>query len=290
MRLRLVAAASGRDRLVVGRIAGRVIAGMAVLGALLGPSMAQPVSREELDGLLARVVGTNEQAVEAVLATGMGFLPGSAALLASFADAIYSNAEFQEYLLARIEEFDRAQILQSIDELAAAARADAYRKGTLRLPPSGLVAFVEHLREILLWLSATNPILCAELARDPVRVLDETDIELQYFARINPEELRQTLRYRTAAIIAESSEAPAWHSFSRAELTAGRRALAEAMQTSAPLPPPPVAACSALSVCVPPPTEEQTVCSRGLLQFEAFGSLAEPERSWAIAAYIIDLR
>jgi len=251
--------------------------------------MAQPVSRDELDDLLAGVVGTNEQAVESLLATGMGFLPGSAALLASFAEAIYSNADFQEYLLARIDEFDRAQVLQSIDDLAASARTDAYRDGTLRLPPSGLIAFVDHLHEILLWLSATNPVLCAELARDPVTVLDETDVELNYFARINPEELRQTLRYRTAAILAETSEAPAWHSFSRAELAAGRRALADAVSASAPLPPPPVAACSALSVCVPPPTEEQTVCSRSLMQFEAFGSLAEPERSWAIAAYIVDL-
>lgn len=273
----------------MGRIAGRLIAGFVSLGALLGPAMAQPVSREELGDLLADAVGTNEQAVEAVLATGMGFLPGSAALLASFADAIYSNADFQDYLLARIEEFDRAQVLQSIDELAASARTEAYRDGTLRLPPSGLVAFVDHLHEILLWLSATNPTLCAQLARDPVTVLDGTDVELRYFARINPEELRQTLRYRTAAIVAEAEEAPAWHTFSRAELAEGRRALADALAVSAPLPPPPVAACSALSICVPPPTEEQTVCRRGLMQLEAFGSLVEPERSWAIAAYIVDL-
>lgn len=260
-----------------------------MLVALAGASAAQPVSREELGDLLARAIGANEQAIETAFEADLGFVPGSAALLTSFAQAIYSNANFQEYLLARIEEFDRAVVFQSIDDLAASARNDAYRDGTLRLPPSGLVAFVDHLREMLLWLSATDPTLCAAMAEDPARMLDETDVELTYFAQINPEELRATLRVRTAAIVAETSESPPWHAFSRAELAAGRSAVAHAVAEATTLPPPPVGACSALSVCVPPPTEDQARCARSLIHFEAFGALAEPERSWAIAAFIVDL-
>ena len=272
-----------------GRLARRLIAGFTMLIALAGASAAQPVSRGELGDLLAGVVGNKERAVGAAFETGPGLLPGTAAILVSFADAIYSDLDFQEYLLRRIEEFDRAVVFQSIDDLAASARTDAYRDGTLRLPPSGLIAFVDHLREILHWLSATNPALCAAMAQDPATVLDQTNVELHYFAQINPEELMSTLRYRTAAIMAETSEAPAWHAFSRAELAAGRLALAEAVDGATTLPPPPLAACSAVSVCVPPPTEDQVRCRRSLAHFDAFGSLVEPQRSWAIAAFIIDL-
>ncbi|MCW5713773.1 MAG: hypothetical protein KIT43_04570 [Bauldia sp.] len=260
-----------------------------MVAALAGAAAAQPVSREELDELLARVVVTDSRAFETTLEGDLGFPPGSAALLGSFTDSIYSSADFQTYLLARIEEVDRAVVLQSIGEFAAAARTEAYRDGTLRLPPSGLLAFVDHIHEILTWLAATDPALCAVVAREPAAVLDDAEIELEYFAQISPEELRSTLRYRTAAITAETSQAPPWHAFSRAELAAGRAALAQAQTEATTLPPPLIAACSAVSVCVPPPTEDQARCRRSLLQLEAFGALAEPERSWAIAAFIVDL-
>ncbi|MCC6736965.1 MAG: hypothetical protein IT534_12675 [Bauldia sp.] len=274
--------------MVVGRIVRRLILGFGVIAATAGAADAQPVSRPELNSLLARVIGDSENAVEAMLATDAGFTADSAALLVTFASTIYADPEFQSYLLARIEEYDRAVILQSIDDLAATARADAYRYGTLRLPPSGLSAFVDHIRDVLLWLAATDPALCAALVQNPAAVLDGSDIELQYFAQISPEELRATLRYRTAAIIAETSDAPPWHAFSRAELTEGRLALSEVLDEAAPLPPP-GATCTIASICIPPPTMDETRCTRGLIRYEAFGALAEPQRSWAIAAFITDL-
>jgi hypothetical protein len=223
-----------------------------------------------------------------MLAADAGFTADSAALLVNFAGTIYADPEFQSYLLARIEEYDRAVVLQSIDELAAAARADAYRFGTLRLPPSALSAFVEHIRDMLVWLAATDPSLCADLAENPASVLDGSEVELEYFAQINPEELRATLRFRMAAIVAETTDAPPWHAYSRAELNEGRRVLSEVVD-EATLFPPPGATCTAASICVPPPTADQTRCTRSLIRYEAFSSLAEPQRSRAIAAFIVDL-
>lgn len=274
-------------RLVVGRIVRRLVLGFGFFAATAGASVAQPVSRLELSALLTGVVGNSEDAIEA-MTNDVGFAPDSAALLVNFAGTIYADREFQSYLLARIEDYDRAVVLQSIDDLAASARTDAYRYGTLRLPPSGLSAFIAHIRDMLLWLAATNPSLCAELAEDPASVLAGGDIELEYFAQINPEELRATLRYRTAAIIAETTDAPPWQTFSRAELDEGRRALSD-VATEAAMFPPPGAACAIASICIPPRTEDEARCTRSLIRYEAFAALAEPQRSRAIAAFILDL-
>lgn len=274
--------------MVVGRMICRLVLGLGLVVATIGPSAAQPVSRDELGRLLSGIVGTGEDAIENILETQVGFTPDSAALLVSFAADVYANADFQNYLLTRIEEYDRAAVLQMLDDLAATARAEAYRFGSLRMPPSGLDAFVNHIRDILVWLSATDPALCAALARNPVAVLQNSDIEFQYFARISPQELRAVLRSQRVAILAEASETPPYQAFSRAELAAGRLALAEAVDEVTTLPPP-GGVCTALSICRPPPTEDEARCTSSLTRYTVIDTLPEPQRTWAIAAFIIDL-
>jgi len=155
--------------------------------------------------------------------------------------------------------------------------------GVLRLPLADQQRYLDFIRYTIDLLIETDPGLCVSLADPSLSPSEYVAVDLLAYSTMAPEDLRELLSLYERAVAAElGAEAPAVR-FTNSELDDGEAALevaALALLEDTPL----IARIEAANDL--DDISAADLCSLSLVVIDAFDTLPEPERSWAMRAVL----
>lgn len=263
---------------------------LALAGTALAvaPSQAATGTRDQFVQDYNRTV-LNEDALRSGLGTVFQALPAEhQQILVGFLIDILQDPDFVDYFFAQLIQYRGAEMAtENLALLGAGVSRAAYRAGLLRLSPEEQEAAIGGVGNLLDWLNATDPSLCARMAGlyGPPPTETEVDaLEYRFYATISADQLRATLDLQKAAIRAEITGAPPATMFAMADLQRAQAAYlrgandaARSMELTLP--------DSAVANARTP----EAICNAGVVGFHAYEMLPQPERAWAIYGYFLSI-